>query len=56
VAEVYRALDDDLQARDEFQHVLKVSKNPVVRNIAMDELETIEHESENPHKKGIHSQ
>jgi TolA-binding protein len=55
VAEVYRMLDDDLQARDEFQHVLKVSKEPAVRSIAMDELESIEHDAENLKSKGVHS-
>jgi TolA-binding protein len=52
VAEVYRALDDDLQAREEFQHVLKDAKDPSVRAVATDELETIEHEEENPKNKG----
>ena len=55
VAEVYRRLDDGLQARDEFQHVLRVSKDPAVRGIAMDELESIEQEAENPKMKGAHS-
>lgn len=43
VAEVYRMLGDDTQARDEFQRLMKVAKDPAVRSLAMDELESIDH-------------
>jgi TolA-binding protein len=46
VAEVYRMLDDDLQAREELQNVLKHSRNEAVRALAMDELEAIEQAEE----------
>jgi len=46
VAEVYRMLDDDHQAREEFQKVLKTAKSEQVRALAMDELESIEKESD----------
>ncbi len=46
VALIYRMLEDDAQAREELQKVLKVAKDPAVRATAMQELESIDYETQ----------